>query len=900
MYSLGARDYQSGKGIDGGFLMTFTSHAKRILLAATAAALCPAAPSLAQEAERNADDSAVPGNDIIVTARRTEERLQDVPISITVLSPDQLNQNNITTAKDITTYTPGLVAQGRNGPDSVAFTIRGFSQEQRTTATVGTYFAEVVLPRGSGHSPGGDGAGPGLFFDLENVQVLKGPQGTLFGRNSTGGAVLLVPRKPTNDFEGYVEASAGNYDMRRLQAVANIPVMDSLRLRLGADHLKRDGYLKNVGNLGTGKYGDDMGSSDYISLRLSAVADLSPDIENYTIVSFVDSKSSPVIPKVIRAWNSNPAAVPGQPALPLGSTPCVAPANNVQCAQFLREQGLGKWAVSNSMADTASLIRQWQLINTTTWQINDDVRVKNIFSYAEFKQTANQDLFGNYWIIDGVTPGTERPENVQTFAYTHAEPLRGRTHSQSTMVEELQFQGNGANGRLFWQAGFYLESSDPLGFSGVQTAILTPCIDINVFNCRPAGGPFGIGGTGSFSIAKTKFRGRAVYGQASFDITDSLKFTAGARYTWDKMTVQLQNETWRVRVAPATPAGTTLVCTNFSAPGFGQVFTPAERYGVCRQTLRQKSEAPTWTLGLDFKPWDDALLYAKWSRGYRQGGLTIFGADPIQPYGEERVDTYEAGAKISWRGGLPGYFNISGYYNDFQDQQLQSGTSCEANLPNFRGVCAPTTAIVNAGKSRLYGFEAEVGLSPFEGLRINAAYAYLNTKILDIPTVGDILALLPPTALYNNFALPLAGDPLNFAMPHKLSVNAQYTLPLPEDYGRLSIGGTYVYQSKYRAVADACRNIPGGPCNPLTPGANPGPGTPGFNNGIVPSAQIVNLNLSWQDVMSLPIDATVFVTNVFNERYFLHINDQFTRSNVAAVLAEPRMWGVRLRYKFGQ
>ena len=144
-------------------------------------------------------------------------------------------------------------------------------------ATVGTYFADVVMPRGSGHTQGGDGAGPGSLFDLQNVQVLKGPQGTLFGRNSTGGAVLLVPRKPTDKFEGYVEGSLGNYDMQRVQAVVNVPVTDNVKLRFGLDHTERDGYLKNAGRLGTGPYDDRMGSTDYWAYRASMLVDITPE-----------------------------------------------------------------------------------------------------------------------------------------------------------------------------------------------------------------------------------------------------------------------------------------------------------------------------------------------------------------------------------------------------------------------------------------------------------------------------------------------------------------------------------------------------------------------------------------------------------------------------------------------
>lgn len=155
---------------------------KAALLAASMFGAFGATSASAQSSEEERSNT----NDIIVTAQRVEQRLQDVPISITVLSSETLANNNITNAKDIATYTPGLVTNNRYGSDNTTWTIRGFTQEQRTTATVGTYFADVVAPRGSGATQGGDGAGPGALFDLQNVQVLKGPQGTLFGRNSTG------------------------------------------------------------------------------------------------------------------------------------------------------------------------------------------------------------------------------------------------------------------------------------------------------------------------------------------------------------------------------------------------------------------------------------------------------------------------------------------------------------------------------------------------------------------------------------------------------------------------------------------------------------------------------------------------------------------------------------------
>ena len=144
-------------------------------------------------------------SEIIVTARRTEERLQDVPISITVYNQQQISNRNITNAADLATFTPSLSANTNFGQENSSFAIRGFTQDAGTQPSVATYFADVVAPRGPTQgTQAGDGAGPGSFFDLQNIQVLKGPQGTLFGRNTTGGAVLFVPQKPTSEFGGYV------------------------------------------------------------------------------------------------------------------------------------------------------------------------------------------------------------------------------------------------------------------------------------------------------------------------------------------------------------------------------------------------------------------------------------------------------------------------------------------------------------------------------------------------------------------------------------------------------------------------------------------------------------------------------------------------------------------------
>ncbi|MEJ5976310.1 TonB-dependent receptor [Novosphingobium sp. PS1R-30] len=853
---------------------------KAALLAATTFCAFNSAAVQAQTSETDTSSS----NDIIVTAQRVEQRLQDVPISITVVDQAKLMNNNISNLKDVASLTPGFAVNSRYGADNTTFTIRGFYQEQRSFATVGVFFADVVAPRGSGATFGGDGAGPGALFDLQNVQVLKGPQGTLFGRNVTGGAVLLVPQKPTDNLEGYIEGSAGNYDMWRTQGVINIPLSDTFRVRAGVDHMDRKGYLRNAGNLGDGDFeGRGLGDVNYWAARLSMIGDLAPNLENYTVFSYTHSQSNGVIPKII-------AAFPG--------TSNQAFFGNESAAQIAREAPLGFWSVSNRAPDSHSISEQWQAINTLTWTASDSLTVKNILSYGEFRGRTNLDLFGNYALLPGVTYGTETGQQVRGFAFTHDNPNTKRTNAQSSLVAELQFQGRPGDGTFTWQAGGYAEINDPLGFSGVSTASFTGCTDIGNFVCLPSsavGGPAfpagtGLGtisgGTGSFSYQKTKFRDYALYAQASYKLTDRLTLTGGLRYTWDQMRTYLINQT---AVYQTNPANTRFGCTNLTAPGFvspvsaanqaTSPYTLANHLNFCGQNLKKDTKAPTWLIQADFKPVDDVMIYGKWSRGYRQGGLAIFGPDPIQPYDKETVDSFEAGAKTSWRGAVPGSFNVSGYYNTLRNQQLQLGVACNPARPGFTVICSGNATIINAGKSRIWGFEADLNVSPFEGLRLDLAYGYINAKLLKVT-----IPVVP--APYNDITPPLAqgctGEQCNTIAnsgpPHQVVASGNYTLPFDQSFGKFTVGATFVYQSRRRIVAD---------------------GIAGSGRGIAPSSSVLNLNATWANVASMPIDLSVFMTNVTNEHVIQQINDNSARGFVSAIVGEPRMWGARIKYRFG-
>ena len=944
---------------------------KSALLAATAIGF--AGPAFAQSADTAGDE--INANEIVVNARRTEERLQDVPISITVLSAAKLANNNITSAKDIATYTPGLTTNNRFGSDNTTWTIRGFTQEQRTTATVGTYFADVVAPRGSGATQGGDGAGPGNLFDLANVQVLKGPQGTLQGRNSTGGAVLLVPKKPTDKFEGYVETSVGNFGMYRLQGVVNVPLGSTMRARIGVDHMKRDGYLQNVGKIGFGPYGDAGGSVNYWAARGSLVWDVTPDIENYTVATWSHSKSTGVIPKITQAFYRDPytgaagitGTSPGNAFETAGAAVSGIITSNGAIAlnQMAYEAAACKgnfWCVSNSTYDSRSESKTWQAINTTTFQATDNLTIKNTVSYGKFIGDTTLDLFGLY-NPRGVTGfNGNGPTNldavagalfVRNFAATRA-PTGLHTNAESSFVEELQFQWKGD--RFNWQGGLYMENSNPLGKSGTGAPSQTPCgpigstvptgdtafqIDAKTICLATGTQQHSLGRVG-LSLTENYFRGRAVYWQGIYELTDQIKLTGGFRYTWDTMRSDFQlinlryytntvNSGFNGRTLAIPGFNTTLpgglnqgvgFCVNNVRFGYPTVdtttntstgyFPAANAASQCNESHTVKTSAPTWLLGLDFKPTDNVLLYGKYSRGYRQGGVASFGLDQVQDYDKEKVDTFEIGAKTSWRGAAPGYFNISAFHNNFSDQQLQIGIQC-----NPTANCPQTTAILNVGKSRLQGLEIEAGINPFEGFKLEASYAYLKTKIIALtdPTTY-IVARNNTLAGLDLRPLPI-GSAIPNAQPHKLILSASYSPPLDDSIGKITFGATWVYSSAYRAVADpgvlrvgSCINItqPAGSnaanvttnTNLLSCAAQK-PDAYASSYGVLPSSKVLNLNINWDNIGGAPVDAALFVTNVTKQRTYLHANVQAgnTGGFLSNIIGEPRMFGFRLKYRFG-
>jgi iron complex outermembrane receptor protein len=422
----------------------------------------PAGPRAAQVAQ-----SSLGLEEIVVTARRKEENAQTVPIAITAISSETLEQRDIRSVNDLDKYVTGIsICCQRN---STSFTaVRG------VRGLLG-YFAEVpvnspILVSGM--------VGSHLYFDLGNVQAVKGPQGTLFGLSANAGVILYEPKRPVENFEGYVSGSVGNYQRTSLEGVLNVPVVPGkLLLRAGAQVYDQKGYLHDV------TQNTDLGGEHYWNARLSAVFRPLDSVENYTLFNYYRFHNNGTSYR-LRAVNPNGTALRVFPGL-----------NQA----LIRQQELGYYDLLGSAVPGGTHVveKKINLVNTTKWDVNDDIAVKNIFGYVSDYGYRRQSTDGTpFPILWQGMPGTTKPG--PTVQYT----------------EELQLQGKLFDRLSYTLGTFHLWTEDDLGTLYSTTL-------------------------GSTAGARSRNRGitHALYGQATYDLSDfveGLEFTGGYRYTWDE------------------------------------------------------------------------------------------------------------------------------------------------------------------------------------------------------------------------------------------------------------------------------------------------------------------------------------------------------------------------------
>lgn len=669
-----------------------------------------ASESHATEVEAPAGERAnapVVPDDIVVTARRREERLNNVPIAITALSEDRLKSAQIMTPKELSQFVPSLNVNTGNAREGNRLTLRGQGASLGAGEAVVSYLAEAPIP------PVAAGAA-GMIFDLQNVQVLNGPQGTLFGRNSTGGAVLFTPQAPKSENGGYIEAGYGNYNNREFNGVFNVALVpDKVLLRVAGTWRQRDGFTRNM--LANAP-NDRLDDTNYYGLRATLLIRPFEGLENSTIFQRSESKTNGT-------------------GLFLEEVSPTAPGFQAELdAALARQKALGARELENN--GTFFLQRTNLLVNTTTLELADNMRVKNIFSYVVSRSKNGYDLDGSG--VSGIFDEFNGPLAGNTSA-------PGLSH-QRYISEELQFSGEFLDQRLTLQAGAFLQDFAPAGHTETSYIVY--------------GEPY-------LYSQEVSGKSKALYAQGTLDFgafsdaLSSLRLTAGYRYTWDS-----KHET----ISQHNPD--TLAC----------VSRPATiSFPNCTVEFDGKWSQGTYTLGLDYKITPDVLIYATTRRGYKSGGFNVFETDPDGPFADfarydpETITDYEIGLKAAYRaGGLSFNTTLAGFTANYKGIQRTQTVIILDNPPLVN------TLITNAASAKISGIELQQVVSA-GGFTLDGNLSYLD-------------------AHYKSFVLPngtdISGQELPYSPKWKWGINASYRTTT--SVGDLTVRAGYSWSGRVR------------------------------------------------------------------------------------------------------
>jgi iron complex outermembrane recepter protein len=753
--------------------------------------------------------------EIIVTAQKRAENLQDVPISIAAVTGAAVEDLRATNLQGLGNAVPNVqINTFSNTPNNAVFTIRGIGviePDPYAGNTVGVvvdgvpqYFSMGALLD---------------LFDIDRVEILRGPQGTLFGANTTGGVVSVVTKQPTDKFEGKFSAGYGNYNHLNLQGVINTPLGEGLAARFGVSHDQRKGWVTNVVD------GSDMGKRNVTIFRGALKYD-SGDFD------------ATLQGEYGRARNGSPVVVAGDlpgeaefvpagwrnmyvsPCLPAGSR-CKAP---------------DKYFSANDGVPDQSDIDTYRANLTINWRNTGIGDITSITGYKYAKQLEFTDQDGTpAELID-----TRRPSSQWQFSQEL------RTDIKINDAINLLLGG-------FYMKDHYKHRQDlrinfaPLGPIGVTYDIPSGTY------VRPLPGVFQVN-----RQEQDNWSG-SLFAQTYIDVTDRLRFQAGIRYTHEKTTMDASTDnrmTQQTRdfiafisglsPTPATPAP----LDNFD--GIGTVSDALTGGLVAPGRSSTSWDNVGWKLGLDYKITDDAMLYGYWARGFKSGGYSgrIGLASDLGPYDPEKVDTFEVGMKADFLDRRV-RTNLAFFYTNYRDMQL-------AQI-YFIGTLQGNT-ILNAAKSKLKGFEAEVTVAPVTGLTLNGSLSYLSAKY------DEFLFALPTGG-----TLDLKGQRLQNAPKWSFAGNATYKFPIAgEVEGRINLQYTYVSEKLLTSIIDTAR-------------------------ASIQPMHYVNAN--FDVLLNENIQIGVWATNLFDNRY---INSVFDSPGTLGLTnyAPPRQYGVSATYKF--
>lgn len=674
-----------------------------------ASAQAPAWSQTTPAAASDAADAAIGIDDIVVLARRREESLQAVPVSITAFSGAELERKGIQSTYDLQKFVPGIVFNAAGTEGNPTFTIRGQGKDVVGPGlpSVISYLNEVPLPSWGSALP---------TYDVSSIQVLKGPQGTLFGRNTTGGAVLVYSAPAVDTLEGYGRITVGDYNWREFEGAVNLPLSPVFALRVAGNVVKRDGYVKDIGVSG------DQANLNSRAFRVTLKIQPTDDISNVTIYDY------------FRSHTNGTGFVTFAPATPFPFYrffPGLACGTSSDCDVDLAiaEQRARGDRVANTNLKNISRTRIQGLSNTTTVDFGG-VTLKNIFGWRDNKvfQQGDSDSL-KLAVID-----------TQTF------------HTDRQLTNELQFSGTLMKDRLSWLiGGFYLDSK-PTGPNGIA---------INLFDAgnNPLLNSPALSNMGNYLYSD---RSKAVFGSLQYQVIDGLKVNGAARYTKDRQSVcAAKTAPWSVGIVESlSDCNARADHFNASEKSSATTYTFGAEYQLNRSVFTYVTVRKGYRGGGINTP--------------------VFGGSlvPFQTFSPQTVNDVELGAKTQWRiDEVVGRFNVAVFRGKFKDLQRQAtglapdfdGDGNAANDPDN------TSLVINSGSARVQGVEIDGLIRPVPNLTLNYGLSYLDAKFTSLEVPPLFAGQSGSSAIYSNtpkWSYSLSG---RYELPFELS-GAQFAL----------------------------------------------------------------------------------------------------------------------------
>lgn len=651
--------------------------------------------------------------EIIVTSRKTVESVQSTPIAVTALSGGALELAQVTEIADMKRTTPNLsILSGGTGSSALVFvSIRGAAQVApggAADASVGTYIDGVYFARPTG--------GNLDMFDVQRVEVLRGPQGTLFGRNTTGGAISVTSNDPSNELEGSLKVDLGNYNSRKFEGVLNIPLIDDeLGVRFALRYKERDGY------------GDYKSYTDPNGFVFEGLDQEASKLEHNTfgrLKVLWEPSDTDVVVKFGADWGDmkdtgqRTKTVAINEDLNGGFLGAVMAAQGFDADHFINQQSNGDtyWNADNSTINSTvyndAYLSTPQSTNENSGAYFDieyelgDFVAKSVTSYRASRSTGVVDLDGT-------------PLNMLTF---HS------VWDQHQWSQEFQFNGS-LTDSLDMISGLYyfVENSSEVSRSrafGLLADTFAPGVALaNRAVLGSFAAPVNAGSHGDFENTSV-----GAFAQFNYMFTDDLRAMVGVRYTKDTRDVRWAGQTPEIN--PYSPDSITN-CTLLQA---GDVI---DNPGVCAKTDSEQFEYPAWVIGLDYQVTADLFVYAKTSGASMAGGWNTR-ATKAPAFKPENVMDVESGFKVEL---LDNTMRINGalFYSQSDDQQRF--------LNEYDPVVNSVTQyVINAGESHAYGAEFELTWLLWEGMTLTSTAAFLETKY-DQYTLPESLSFDPTTTV---------------------------------------------------------------------------------------------------------------------------------------------------------